>query len=283
LKNFDLHNHSTASDGLLAPADVVRLAANNGCDALALTDHDVTDGLADARAAAQECGLRFISGVEISVSWVPDEDSKSTTLHIVGLGINEQHAAMVNGLASVRNGRLNRARLIGESLANAGIPGIFDAAYALAENKAMIGRTHFARALVDAGRVKDIGSAFQKFLTPGHPGFVPHRWASLDDAVAWIRASGGVAVMAHPGRYNVDSASMTKLLREFKDVGGEGIEVITGSHSTKQYGEYAARAREFGLLASRGADYHGPGESNAEPGTLPLLPDDLRPVWAVLQ
>jgi 3',5'-nucleoside bisphosphate phosphatase len=280
LKNFDLHNHSTASDGLLAPGALVRLARQNGCDGLALTDHDTTDGIAEAVEAAAVVGLRFIAGVEISVSWAPDIDSKSTTLHIVGLNVEPQHAALVAGLASVRNGRTDRARAIGADLERAGIPGTFDKAYAFAENKTMISRTHFARVLVESGRVKDVGSAFQKYLTPGKPGFVPHRWATLGDAVGWIRAAGGVAVIAHPGRYNISSAAMTQLLTEFKALGGEAIEVVTGSHTTKQFGEYAARAREFGLMASRGADYHGPGESTAEPGTLPMLPDDLTPVWS---
>lgn len=283
MNNFDLHNHSTASDGMLPPADVVRLAAANGCDAFALTDHDTTDGLAVAADTARAIGLRFISGVEISVSWTPDVDSKSTTLHIVGLGVNADHPTLANGLASVRNGRLERARKMGEDLANAGVPGVFEAAYALAENKTMIGRTHFARVLVETRKVKDVGSAFQKYLTPGHPGFVPHLWATLSDAVSWIRAASGVAVIAHPGRYNISSEQMTKLLTEFKALGGGAIEVVTGSHSNKQYGEYAARAREFGFMASRGADFHGLGESKSLPGTLPPLPADLRPVWSVLQ
>jgi 3',5'-nucleoside bisphosphate phosphatase len=280
LNNFDLHNHSTASDGLLAPAALVRLAAQNGCDALALTDHDTTDGIAEAADAANAMGLAFIAGVEISVTWAPDADSKSTTLHIVGLNIDPQHETLLTGLASVRNGRIDRARAIGADLERVGILGTFDQAYAYAENKTMISRTHFARALVDSGHVKDVGSAFQKYLTPGKPGFVPHRWATLADAVGWICAAGGVAVIAHPGRYNINSGAMTQLLTEFKALGGAAIEVVTGSHTNKQFGEYAARAREFGLLASRGADYHGPGESAAEPGTLPLLPDDLTPVWS---
>lgn len=265
---------------MLAPAALVRLAAQNRCDALALTDHDTVDGIAEATAAARAIGLDFVAGVEISVTWASDIDSKSTTLHIVGLNINAEHDALMEGLASVRNGRIDRARAIGADLGRVGIPGTFEQAYAYAENKTMISRTHFARVLVEGGHVKDVGSAFQKYLTPGKPGFVPHRWATLADAVGWIRAAGGVAVIAHPGRYNIDSGAMTQLLTEFKTLGGAAIEVVTGSHTNKQFGEYAARAREFGLMASRGADYHGPGESTAEPGTLPLLPDDLVPVWS---
>jgi 3',5'-nucleoside bisphosphate phosphatase len=282
LNNFDLHNHSTASDGLLPAADVVALAARNQCDAFALTDHDTTAGLADATAAAHSLGMRFITGVEISVSWAPNIDAKATTLHIVGLGIDASNAALSAGLQSIRLGRYNRGKLIGDDLARAGIDGMFDAAYALAANKDMLGRTHFARALVNAGRVTEVKAAFQRYLTPGRPGYVPHQWASLADAVGWIRAAGGVAVIAHPGRYNIDKAVQRQLFDEFKALGGQAIEVITGSHTNQQYREYAKLAREFGFLASRGADYHGPGETPVQPGTLPPLPDDLVPVWSQL-
>jgi 3',5'-nucleoside bisphosphate phosphatase len=258
------------------------LAARNRCDAIALTDHDTLDGLVEAGQAAGDLGLGFVPGVEISVSWASDEDSRTTTLHIVGLGFDANHPALVNGLASVRSGRTDRARAIGDDLARAGIPDTFARAYEIAENKDMISRTHFARVMVERGLVKEVGAAFQKYLTPGKPGFVPHRWATLENAVSWIVAAGGVAVVAHPGRYNIDSAAMDRLLDQFKSCGGKGIEVITGSHSPRQFGEFAKRARDFGLLASRGADFHGPDESAAEPGTLPPLPDDLTPVWSVL-
>lgn len=282
LKNFDLHNHSTASDGLLSAADVVAIAARNGCDAFALTDHDTTAALAEARESAAIEKIRFIAGVEISVSWAPNVDSKATTLHIVGLGIDAANPALDEGLQAIRVGRTSRAKLIGNDLARVGIEGMFDAAYALAENKDMIGRTHFARALVNAGRASEVGRAFERYLTSGRPGYVPHQWASLADAVGWIRASGGVAVIAHPGRYKIDRMQMRQLFDEFKSLGGAAIEVVTGSHTPQQYRDYAKLVREFGFLASRGADYHGPGESPFQPGKLPLLPDDLTPVWTQL-
>jgi 3',5'-nucleoside bisphosphate phosphatase len=282
LNNFDLHNHSTASDGLLPVAEVVALAARNKCDAFALTDHDTTAGLAEAQSVANTLGLRFIPGVEISVSWAPNIDAKSTTLHIVGLGIDASNSLLVAGLQGIRSGRNARAKLIGDDLARAGISGMFDAAYALAANKDMLGRTHFARALVNAGRVREVKTAFQRYLTPGRPGYIPHQWASLADAVSWIRAANGIAVIAHPGRYNIDKAVQRELFDEFKSNGGQAIEVITGSHTNQQYREYAKLAREFGFLASRGADYHGPGETPHQPGTLPPLPDDLTPVWSTL-
>ena len=282
LNNFDLHNHSIASDGLLTSSALIALAVKNGCDALALTDHDTTAGLVEAQKAADALNLRFIPGVEISVSWTPNADAKSTTLHIVGLGFDAENPVLAAGLNGIREGRTARARLMGDDFARIGMHGMFEAAYEFAENKSMIGRTHFARALVARGAVSEVGKAFNRYLTPGRPGFVAHRWASLGDALAWIMAAGGVAVMAHPGRYKLQKAEMTQLLGEFKDLGGRSIEVMTGSHSPPQFREYALRAKEFGFLASRGADYHGPGESHYEPGRVPLLPDDLTPVWSVL-
>ena len=282
LNNFDLHNHSIASDGLLTSSALIALAVKNGCDALALTDHDTTAGLVEAQKAADALNLRFIPGVEISVSWTPNADAKSTTLHIVGLGFDAENPVLVAGLNGIREGRTARAKLMGDDFARIGMHGMFEAAYEFAENKSMIGRTHFARALVARGEVNGVGKAFNRYLTPGRPGFVAHRWASLGDALAWIMAAGGVAVMAHPGRYKLQKAEMTQLLGEFKDLGGRSIEVMTGSHSPPQFREYALRAKEFGFLASRGADYHGPGESHYEPGQVPLLPDDLTPVWSVL-
>jgi hypothetical protein len=283
LNNFDLHNHSIASDGTSTARELLTLALRNGCDAIALTDHDTIAGLPAADAVASELGLRFIPGVEISVSWAADVDSASSTLHVVGVGIAADNAVLKGGLNTIREGREARAKRIGDDLASAGIEGMCERALALADNKSMVGRTHFARALVEAGRVKGVGQAFQRYLTPGKPGYVAHRWADMQNAIDWIRAAGGVAILAHPGRYKLSRTQMAALLGEFKDRGGEAIEVITGSHEPRQYREYAAYARQFGFSASRGADFHALGESRFEPGTLPLLPDDLVPVWSRLQ
>jgi 3',5'-nucleoside bisphosphate phosphatase len=282
--NFDLHNHTNASDGILSADALLRLAAENGCEALAITDHDSLDSVRPAIVAAKEVGLRFIAGVEISVSWIAagDIDSPSKTIHIVGLNIDPDSVALNDGLAHVRGGRLARGRAISASLEDAGIPSTFEEAHALAENKAMLGRTHFARALVARGVVHNVGQAFQRYLTPGHPGYVPHRWASLADAVAWIRAAGGEAVIAHPGRYNLGEKPLKALFSEFKDLGGSAIEVVTGSHSPKEYAPFAARCNEFGFFASRGADFHGIAETPHAPGTLPTLDKidcNLRAVW----
>ena len=281
--NVDLHNHSTASDGLLAPAALIALAARNGCDTIALTDHDTTVGLADAAAAAGEHGIRFIPGVEISVSWTAGIDARSTTLHIVGLNIDPGAAALRAGLDAIRDGRLTRGQRIADEFAKIGVHGLFDDAYALANNKDMLGRTHFARALVARGLVKDVGRAFTRYLTPGNPGYVAHQWASLVDAITWIRAAGGVAVIAHPGRYRLDATQRVALFDEFKSLGGEAIEVVTGSHKPREYLEFAAVARRYGFLASRGADFHAVGESDFEPGLIAALPTDLTPVWSLFR
>jgi 3',5'-nucleoside bisphosphate phosphatase len=271
--NVDLHCHSTASDGLLAPGDIVARAAENGVELLSLTDHDDTSGLVEARAEADSRGLRFVDGVEVSVTW------RGTTVHIVGLRIDPQSEILRDGLETIRQGRGVRARKIAEGLAAAGVPDSLAGAQRYAENPDVISRAHFARYLVEVGRADDVRGVFQRYLVKDRPGHVPHQWASLDDAVCWIRASGGVAVVAHPGRYKLGKGEMRELLGEFKERGGAGIEVVTGSHTPEQYFEFARSAREFGFLASRGSDYHGKGESRADLGRLPPLPDDLKPVW----
>jgi predicted metal-dependent phosphoesterase TrpH len=252
----------------------MELAAKAGVDAIALTDHDTTDGLAEARAAAKRLGVKLIDGVEISVSW------GDTTIHVVGLAVDPDCPALVAGLASIREGRLERARRIAKALEEAGIRDTLAPALALASNDAMISRTHFARHLVERGAVKDIQAAFDKYLAKGKRAYVAHRWAGLKDAIDWIRAAGGVAVLAHPGRYELKSAFRNALLEEFKSLGGEAIEVVTGSHRPEQYATWRKLAEEYGFLASRGADYHGPGESPYEPGALPLLPVSCKPVWS---
>ncbi|MGA8049468.1 MAG: 3',5'-nucleoside bisphosphate phosphatase [Burkholderiales bacterium] len=268
----DLHCHSTASDGALEPAAVVERAAARGVDVLALTDHDQLDGLAEAREAAHAARIKFVDGVEISVSW------RGATLHVLGLRVDPTSESLVVGLRAVRAGRLERARDMARSLDEVGIAGSFEGALRHAEDPAMVGRTHFARYLVDIGAVSDVRGAFRRYLVPGKPGFVPHRWAALGEALGWIRAAGGHAVLAHPGRYGLSSGAMDELLLEFCGGGGEGIEVVTGSHSPDQYGLFAALATHHGLAASRGSDFHGPAEG-AELGGLPALDPRLRPIW----
>ena len=270
--NIDLHCHSDVSDGMLPPAEVVARAAANGVHVLALTDHDDVAGLAAAQSAADAAGVALIPGVEISVSW------GGQTVHIVGLRIDPAHPELAAGLAGIRAGRIERARRMGDDLAKSGIAGAYEGAYDYAVNKQMVGRTHFARWLVAQGHAPDMRGAFRRFLTRGNPGYVEHEWTSLENAVSWIRASGGMAVIAHPGRYAFDARQLHLLLDAFRALGGEGIEVITGSHHPSEYGKYADLARAFGLKASRGADFHAPGEG-IDIGRLPALPHYCRPVW----
>lgn len=259
---------------MLSPTQLIDLAARTGVDAIALTDHDTTEGLAEAQAAARRAGIGFVTGVEISVSW------GSTTLHVVGLGIDPESAALREGLESIRVGRLERGRRIGEALDRVGFTGTFEAALALARDDRLLGRTHFARHLLEIGAVRDMQAAFDKYLATGKPAYVSHRWARLEDAVSWILGSGGTAVLAHPGRYDLKPMMREEMLVQFKAAGGTAIEVVTGSHRPEQFAVWQREALEHGFLASRGADYHGPGESPCEPGRLPPLHGSLTPVWS---
>lgn len=271
--NVDLHCHSNVSDGTLTPAAVAARAKANGVDIWALTDHDEIGGVAAARAAAAELGLPYVAGVEISITWA------GQTIHIVGLQIDETNLELVQGLAATRGGRERRAREMSEQLAAAGIPGAFEGALKHVGNPDLISRTHFARYLVEIGRCADTSEVFRNFLTEGNPGYVPHRWASLEQSVRWIHGAGGIAVVAHPGRYKLSDLAFDAFFNEFKQLGGSGIEVVTGSHTPDQYGYYAKVATDYGFLASRGSDFHSPSESRIDLGALPPLPDSLTPVW----
>jgi len=273
--NPDLHCHSTASDGTLAPAELARRAHAHGVTHWALTDHDVIRGVKEAGDAARSLGLRFFPGVEISVTW------RAQTLHIVGLGIDPDNAALTEGIAATRSSRRARAGRIADKLRAIGIAGA-DQAYSYAEDPDLISRTHFGRFLVERGHAQDISDAFERYLGTGKPAFVPQHWALLEQAVNWISGAGGVAVIAHPGRYKLSADALDQLIDEFKAAGGRAIEVVTGSHSPDQYELFAALARHRGLLGSRGSDFHGPQESKFDLGQLPALPAGVQPVWSVL-
>jgi len=277
LLNADLHCHSVVSDGTLQPQALAERAHANGVQLWSLTDHDEVDGQQRAAAAAQALGLDYLSGCEISVSFA------GITVHIVGLGFNVQDVKLRQGLADTRDGRDARAREMSAELAKVGIKGAFEGALKYVGNPALISRTHFARHLVDAGVCSDTNEVFRRFLIEGKPGYVPHRWAALGDAVRWITQAGGMAVIAHPGRYRFTPTEEYALFTEFIGHGGRGVEVITGSHTPAEYQKYADMALEFGLLASRGSDFHSPGESRTDLGTLPDLPGQLTPVWSALQ
>ena len=271
--NADLHAHSTVSDGTLEPAVLVRRAAEKGVELFALTDHDELSGLEIASAVAATAGLRFIPGVEVSVTYAEQ------TVHIVGLGIDPASDVLKNGLAEVRSGRMRRAEEMAAGLAAQGIDGALEGALAYAGNVDLVSRTHFARWLVATGHCADVREVFNRYLVAGKPGYVPHRWARLCDAVAWINGAGGVAVVAHPGRYKFTETESWALFAEFKEAGGTAIEVATSNHTADQVKRFAKVAREFDLEASRGSDFHDPAESHAELGRVCRLPDSLLPVW----
>lgn len=271
--HIDLHSHSTVSDGLLAPAELVRHAAQRGVTVLALTDHDDVAGLAEAAAAASAAGLKFINGVEISVTW------NRRTLHVVGLKIDPEHAPLREGLRLIRDSRHVRAQGMADSLSRVGISGSLEGAYAHATRGGIISRSHFARFLVEKGHARDVRAVFKRFLVKGKPGYHEHRWASLEEALGWITGSGGIAVLAHPGRYDLGRTNMLTLLSEFRELGGKAVEVVTGSHTPEMVPHFARLAHQFDLLSSSGSDYHGPGQSYMEMGRLPELPAICMPVW----
>ncbi|MBS0430718.1 MAG: PHP domain-containing protein [Proteobacteria bacterium] len=274
--NADLHCHSVVSDGTLTPEELAVRAQANGVELWALTDHDEVGGQHRAAAAARAAGMAYLTGTEISVTFCNE------TVHIVGLGFDADNAEMTQGLYDTRGGRGKRAQEMAEQLAQVGIRGAYEGALRFVGNPELISRTHFARFLVEQGHCKDTSEVFRKFLTEGKPGYVPHRWANLKDAIRWINDAGGMAVIAHPGRYKFTANEEYALFTEFKAHGGRAVEVVTGSHTPAEYVEYADKALEFGLAASRGSDFHSPDESHCDLGKLPVLPGKLTPVWELL-
>ncbi|GKS88097.1 3',5'-nucleoside bisphosphate phosphatase [Acidovorax sp. SUPP2539] len=276
LLNADLHCHSVVSDGTLTPEELAARAHANGVQLWALTDHDEIGGQHRAMAAAASHGLPYLTGVEISVTFA------DTTVHIVGLGFDPDNRQLSQGLAATRGGRGERAMEMSRQLAQVGIRGAYEGALRYVGNPELISRTHFARFLVETGVCRDTSEVFRKYLTEGKPGYVPHRWATLGNAVRWIHEAGGIAVIAHPARYKFSANAEYALFTEFIQHGGRGVEVVTGSHSVAEYGVYAAMATELNLAASRGSDFHSPDESHTDLGALPSLPGALTPVWDLL-
>lgn len=272
MTKFDLHSHSTISDGTYTPTDLVRYAAAQGVEVMALTDHDDLGGLAEARVQAEALGVKLVNGVEISVSW------NGRTIHVVGLRVDPAHQGLLDGLANIRTGRLVRAEAIATELDKAGITGSLEGARRYASER-IISRTHFARFLVANGHAKDVKAVFKRFLVKGKPGHVSHRWADMAEAIGWIKASGGIAVLAHPGRYDIGKTTLHALFAAFKEAGGEAVEVVSGSHTPDQYRLFAEFARQYNLLASVGSDYHGPEHNYFDMGRLPPLPPGCVPIW----
>jgi predicted metal-dependent phosphoesterase TrpH len=275
--NADLHCHSTVSDGTLQPEALAARAKANGVELWALTDHDEIGGQHRARAAASALGLPYLTGTEISVTFA------DTTVHIVGLGFDADDATLKTGLGATRGGRRERAMEMSDGLAKVGVHGAYEGALKYVGNPELISRTHFARFLVESKVCADTSEVFRKYLVEGKPGFVPHRWATLRNAVTWIVDAGGIAVIAHPARYKFSANAEYALFSEFKVHGGRGVEVVTGSHSAADAVRYTETAIEFDLLASRGSDFHSPNESHIDLGALPPLPDKLTPVWTALE
>ncbi len=271
--NIDLHSHSRVSDGVLSPTDLVRRAHENGVKMLALTDHDEVGGVAEARKAAAELGIKFVSGVEISITWA------GTSIHIVGLNVDENDPVLIEMLRRNRFGRVERAQRMAERLDRLGIPGAYEGALKYVTNPNLISRKHFARFLVECDACPNIPNAFDKYLRDGGPAYVPHQWATLTEAVEWIINAGGIAVVAHPGRYPLKDVALHAFFDEFRQLGGTGIEAVTGSHSPDQYLEFARLAKRYGLLVSAGSDFHAPGESPVDVGCLPDFPCPVEPVW----
>ncbi|MBS7807947.1 3',5'-nucleoside bisphosphate phosphatase [Variovorax sp. PCZ-1] len=274
--NADLHCHSVVSDGTMQPEDLAERAAKNGVELWALTDHDEIGGQARAAHAAHANGMAYLTGTEISVTFAKE------TVHIVGLGFDAEDPAMVAGLAATRGGRGERAQQISDGLAQVGIKNAYEGALKYVSNPDLISRTHFARFLVESGVCSSTHEVFRNYLVEGKPGFVPHLWANLGDAVRWITSAKGIAVIAHPGRYKFTANEEYALFSEFKTHGGRAVEVVTGSHTVAEYVKYADMAQEFDLAASRGSDFHCPQESHTDLGSLPYLPGKLTPVWELL-
>ena len=268
---IDLHLHSHASDGTLSPTALVALAQERGMNLMSLTDHDCLDGVAEAQAACAAAGIRFLPGVEISVSW------ERKTLHVVAIGVNPQYAGLIAGLARLQAVRDERALEIGRRLEAKGIAGAYAGALALAGD-AKLTRTHFARFLHQAGHVKDEAQAYKKWLGRGKPGHVSAEWASLEEALSWIHGAGGAAVLAHPLRYGITRAWLVKALIAFKQAGGDAMEVVCGRSNPDEVAVSAHLAKRFELAGSVGSDFHAPSPW-LQLGVETALPAGVSAIW----
>lgn len=273
-KKYDLHCHSTASDGELRPAELMQLAADKGIEAIALTDHDVTDGLKEAAEAAAGLGLEFISGVEISVTW-----RAKHLIHIVGLNFDINNAALQQGLSGLRQQRDARAEEMAKRLEKkAKIDNVLEGVRQYANGK-ILSRTHFGHFLYNEGHVKTLQDAFDRYLGEGKPAYVKSEWSPLEEAVDWITEAGGVAVIAHPARYKLSATKLRGLIEDFKACGGLGIEVVSGSQNRNDSRNIAEYCKRYDMHASIGSDYHGPSQSWLKMGAIPPLPSGCTPIW----
>lgn len=274
--NVDLHCHSTASDGALAPAVLVARAHENGVRVLALTDHDTLEGLEEARTAALALDMQLVNGVELSCTW------GGATIHVLGYGFDINAPALVDAIGRLHHGRWLRAEEISRKLAIKGMPGALEGARAIQQELGDSGnapaRPHFADFMVRAGFVKDRAEAFRKWLGAGKLGDVKQHWPTLEDTVATLREAGAWVSLAHPWHYDFTRSKRRKLIAEYIQAGGHAIEVVNGLQPAEQVGSLAILAREFGLLVSAGSDFHAPG-AWSEIGVYRPLPEDLPPLW----
>lgn len=274
--HFDLHSHSNFSDGELSPKALVERARSKGVGCLALTDHDTLSGVNEARVTAAHEGLGFLAGVEVSALWGKVE------VHVVGLDFDDNDSALNRRLEEQCRARWLRAEKIAQKLEQRGVPGTFQEAKKIAEGQA-IGRPVFAQILVDRGVVKDRAQAFKKFLKVGKPAYVPTEWVSMEESIEWIHQAGGVAVLAHPGRYPISKTKLRALVAAFKSFGGDGIEVSTSTHQPCDIEFVARLSCEHELYASQGSDFHLPASHWAELGKFPPLPAVCAPLWEMRQ
>ena len=271
----DLHNHSYYSDGVFSPTEVVRLADEADCNLFALTDHDTTDGLAEAQQMADELSVNLVSGVEISALW------RNMTIHIVGLGIDINNDILQKGLHYNQRLREERAEKIALGLRRAGITDALEKTQELSKTD-MITRTHFAQMLIREGYCKDMKSVFRRFLTGKKPGASRVEWRSFDEVVRWIHAAGGLAVIAHPFRYRMTQTKIKNMLIDFKEVLGDGVEVVTATSTDEEINLSNQWAKEYKLLSSCGSDYHGWSNQRIQMGCLRDLPNFGNAIWRYL-
>ena len=275
----DLHMHSTASDGALAPGELMARAAASGVELVSLTDHDCVDGLDAARQSAAQLGMNWVSGVELSVQW------QGHTVHVLGYGFDTRSSSLLEALAAVREGRWRRAEQIATRLAAKRMPGALDGALAIQREAASDqasppARPHFADWMVKAGHVRDRADAFRKWLGAGKLGDIKQHWPTLTEAVQHLRDAGGVAVLAHPWHYGFTRSRLRRLLRDFAEAGGRGIEVVNGTQAPDQVAVLARLSQEFGFLASSGSDFHRPDAPWMALGSQTPLPPLCQPLWA---
>jgi len=270
---IDLHCHSTASDGSLSPGDVVARAAAKGVKVLALTDHDTVAGLEEAAKAARAHGLHLVPGAELSCQW------NGRDLHLVALGIDPANADLLRGLAGIRDFREQRLDAISDKLQKRGIPGMAEAARALADG-GIATRTHLARALLESGRVNTMQEAFDRYLGQGKPGYVKALWPDMEQVVGLIRDAGGLAVVAHPLAYQMTGAWLRRTLTAFREAGGAGVEVVCGNTDRQKVETATGQALRTGLEGSMGSDFHSPDNPWVELGRLRAMPRGVKPIWS---